>query len=288
MENIVKLENATLIHGDCITEIQNIEDNSIDFSVFSPPFASLYTFSDDERDLSNCNSTEEFMQHFSFLLPELNRITQDGRLVAVHCMDLTTNINRDGYLSIVDFRAEIVKLFQEYDFLYHNEITIWKDPVLEVTRTKNVQLLYNQFCKDSSISRTSLPDRILIFRKKGKNQNPIRHNRQQFTPQQWGKLASPIWMDIKQSRTLNSIKGTNDERHISALQLDVIERLIYLWSNPNDTVFSPFMGIGSEGYQSILMNRKFVGIELKKEYFEQSVKNISSAIQMTKQENLFI
>lgn len=288
MENLIKLENATLIHGDCIAETPKIADESIGFSVFSPPFASLYTFSDDERDMSNCSSTEEFMRHFEYLIPELNRITQEGRLVAVHCMDLTTNINRDGYLSIVDFRAEIVKLFQEYDFLYHNEITIWKDPVLEVTRTKNVQLLYNQFCKDSSISRTSLPDRILIFRKKGKNQNPIRHNRQQFTPQQWGKLASPIWMDIKQSRTLNSIKGTNDERHISALQLDVTERLVYLWSNPNDTVFSPFMGIGSEGYQSILMNRKFIGIELKKEYFEQSVKNIGSAIQMTKQENLFI
>lgn len=283
MENILNLENATLIHGDCVTEISKIADESIGLSIFSPPFASLYTFSDDIRDMSNCNDLNEFLQHFGYLAEELYRITESGRLVVVHLMDLTTSINRDGYLSIVDFRGEIVKLFQSYGFLYHNEITIWKDPVLEVTRTKNIQLLYHQFCKNSSISRTSLPDRLLVFRKNGENLKPITHDKKECSPQQWGKLASPIWMDINQSKTLNSIKGNNDERHISALQLDVIERVLYLWSNPNDIVFSPFMGIGSEGYQSILMNRKFIGIELKEEYYKQSVINIKSAIEQTHQ-----
>jgi DNA modification methylase len=198
-------------------------------------------------------------------------------------MDLTTTIGRDGYLSVVDFRSRMVDLFIECGFVNHNEITIWKDPVLEVTRTKNIQLLYHQFCKDAAISRTALPDRLLIFRKDGVNKKPITHNKAECSPSQWGKIASPVWMDINQSKTLNTVKGVNDERHISALQLDVIERAIYLWSIPGDTVFSPFMGIGSEGYQSILMGRKFIGIELKEEYYRQSIKNISGAVEQVKQ-----
>lgn len=282
-------EDCRMLNGDCIRRIKEIEDNSIGFSIFSPPFSSLYTFSDDHMDLSNCKNHDEFFNHFEFLIPEIKRITQDGRLVAVHCMDLTTNIGRDGYLSIIDFRGMIIRLFQKYGFYYHNEITIWKNPVVEVTRTKNIQLLYSQCCKDATISRTSLPDRLLVFRKEGINKNPVTHDKTEFSPSDWGELASPVWMTINQSNTINFRDGREqeDEKHISALQLDVIKRALFLWSNHDDIIFTPFMGCGSEVYQALKMNRKAIGIELKDSYFKQAVKNVKTIYQERSQGELF-
>jgi len=278
-----------MYQGDSIEVMKGIPDNSIHFSIMSPPFSSLYVFSNNDHDLSNCKSHAEFFRHFRFFVKELYRVTMDGRLVAIHLMDLTTNIGRDGFLSVVDFRGMVIRLFQRMGWIYHNEITIWKNPVVEVTRTKNIQLLYRQFCKDAAISRTSLPDRLLVFRKPGENKVPVTHDTEKFKPNDWGKLASPVWMDINQTNTLNGreAREDEDERHISVLQLDVIERAVELWTNPGEIVFSGFAGVGSEGYQSIKMGRKFVGIELKPSYYEQAVKNLQSAVEQTKVKTLF-
>lgn len=285
--NQVQGKDWVLYQGDCVEIVKGMPDSSIDFSIFSPPFSSLYVFSDSERDMSNCSNHKQFIKHFRYLLKELYRIVKPGRIVVIHCMDLTTTIGADGYLSIIDLGGVIIRLMQRIGFYYHTPITIWKNPVVEVTRTKNIQLLYHQFCKDASISRTSLPDRLLVFRKPGENKSPIVHDKSKISPEDWGKLASPIWMDINQSNTLNSQKEDGDEKHISCLQLDVIERAIKLWTNENDIVFSPFSGIGSETYQAVKMNRKGIGIELKESYFNQAVKNMQSAEQAKNQISLF-
>lgn len=265
----------TLILGDSCEKMKDMESDSIGLTVTSPPFSSLYTFSDSSRDLSNCSSHAMFIDHFKFVVTELLRVTMPGRLACIHCMDLTTGKGRDGFLSTVNFSGMIIQLFQECGWYYHTEVTIWKDPVIAVTRTKNIQLLYHQFCKDASISRTALPDKILVFRKPGENQTPVTHDKTMFSPEDWGKLASPVWMDINQSNTLQrlSARGDGDEKHISALQLDVIERCIFLWSAEQDTIFDPFAGIGSTLHQALNMNRRAYGIELKESYYEQAVKN---------------
>ena len=284
MDNIIKLENASLIHGDCITEIKKIADNSIDFSVFSPPFSDLYTYSDDIRDIGNCKDYNEFFEHFSFLVNDLQRIIKPGRLLAVHCMDLPIQKGKEGYIGLRDFSGLLIKLFTENKFIYHSRITIWKDPVVEMTRTKALGLLHKQLKKDSTMSRVGIPDYVLLFRNEGDNEVPVK---QSINVDTWQKWASPVWYDINQTNTLNSIKTEKDEKHICPLQLDTIKRLIALYSNEEETVFSPFMGIGSEGYQSIMQGRKFIGIELKREYYEQSVKNITSAINSKKQLSAF-
>jgi DNA modification methylase len=269
----------TIVLGDSCEKMKDIPSDSVGLTVTSPPFSSLYTFSDSERDLSNCSNHAEFIEHFRFIVSELFRVTMPGRLACIHCMDLTTGISRDGFLSTVDFGGMLIKLFQECGWYYHTEVTIWKDPVIAVTRTKNIQLLYHQFCKDASISRTALPDRILVFRKPGENPVPITHDQKKFSPEDWGKLASPVWMDINQSKTLQreSARAEDDEKHISALQLDVIERCIFLWSVEGDLVFDPFAGIGSTLYQALTMNRHAYGIELKESYYEQAVENCKRA-----------
>jgi len=283
METLVKYqhigENFAIYNADCIEGMKALPENSIGLTITSPPFSSLFTFSNDMRDLSNCASHSEFMEHFRFVVSELLRITMPGRLACIHCMDLTTGISRDGFLSVIDFRGMIIKLFQDCGWIYHNEITIWKDPVVAVTRTKNIQLLYHQFIKDATISRTALPDRICVFRKPGDNPKPVTHDREKISPNDWGKLASPVWMEINQSNTLQrySARAEEDEKHISPLQLDVIEKCITLWSAEEDVIFDPFVGIGSSVYQALLMGRRGIGFELKDSYYDQAVLNCKRA-----------
>ncbi len=277
-------ENAKLINGDCIEEIKNIESESIGLSVFSPPFAELYTYSDDIRDMGNSKDFDEFAQHFSFLIPELFRIIKSGRNVAVHCMDLPIQKGKHGFIGLRDFSGIILRLFEDAGFIYHSRVTIWKNPVTEMQRTKALGLLHKQVKKDSTMSRVGIPDYILIFRKDGERTDPVNCG---ISVDTWQKYASPVWMDIDYGDTLNAAmaREDKDEKHICPLQLPTIERLITLYSNIGDTVFTPFMGIGSEIFQAIKMNRKGIGIELKKAYFDISVKNIKG-VEMSKSQQL--
>lgn len=282
-------DHWTLMMGDCCERIKEIPDESIDFSVFSPPFASLYTFSDSERDMSNCRSIEEFYNHFRYLSDELFRVMAPGRLVSIHCINLPATKNHDGYIGIRDFRGDIIRIFEDSGFYYHAEVTIWKDPVTAMQRTKSIRLLNKQKNKDSSLSGQGIPDYLVTMRKPGENLKPITHTDETFPLEVWQKYASPVWMDIAQGRTLQkqSAKENNDERHISPLQLDVIERAVELWSNPGDMVLSPFAGIGSEGYVSVLRGRRFTGIELKPSYFRCAVNNLAQAEIEASQATLF-
>lgn len=282
----VETNNAVLINGDCIEEIANVKSESIGLSVFSPPFADLYTYSDDYRDMGNSKDYQEFEQHFTFLVPELYRIMMQGRNIAVHCMDLPVQKGKEGYIGLRDFSGLMIKLFQDAGFIYHSRITIWKNPVTEMQRTKALGLLHKQVKKDATMSRVGIPDYVLVFRKDGERTSPVTCG---INVDTWQKFASPVWMDIDYSDTLNAIPGRaeEDEKHICPLQLPTIERLITLYSNEGDTVFTPFMGIGSEVFQAVKMNRKGVGIELKQSYFEVAVKNIKSAEQLKSQARLF-
>jgi len=272
-------ENWTLHLGDTVEHITELEDNEVGLSVFSPPFASLYTYSNSERDMGNCRTHEEFGQHFAFLISELLRVTAPGRIAAVHCMQIPSMKFKDGFIGLKDFRGEIIRAFQEAGWIFHSEVCIWKDPVTQMQRTKALGLLYKQVRKDSCMSRQGLPDYLCAFRKPGENTEPVGHKSEDFPLDQWQKWASPVWMDIDPSDTLQyqQARENGDERHICPLQLGVIERAIGLWSNPGDLVFSPFAGIGSEGHQALKMGRKFVGVELKRSYYETAVKNLKAA-----------
>lgn len=284
-------------NGDCCEVIKTIPDESIGLSVFSPPFASLYTYSNSERDMGNCADSSEFFEHFGFLIPELLRVSMPGRICAVHCMNLHTSKTRHGYIGIEDFRGKIIAAFQEAGWIYHSEVTIWKDPVTAMQRTKALGLLHKQLKKDACMSRQGIPDYLCVFRKPGENPAPVTNTNETFPVSQWQRYASPVWAnlnedgsfteDIRATHTLQSMAEEKDERHICPLQLDVIERAVKLWSNEGDTVLSPFMGIGSEGYQSILMDRRFVGIELKEAYFLLAVKNLKRAEVMKSEKILF-
>lgn len=288
-------------NGDCCEVIKSIPDNSVGLSVFSPPFASLYTYSDSERDMGNSKTDAEFFEHFGFLVGELFRVTQPGRNCSVHCMNLQTGKERDGYIGLRDFRGDIIRLFQSKGWIYHSEACIWKDPVVAMQRTKALGLLHKQLVKDSCMSRQGIPDYLVTFRKPGDNQHPVAGELDRwvgdntFVPTGrlsidiWQRYASPIWMDINPSRTLQKVSAreAKDERHICPLQLDVIERAVLLWSNEGDVVLSPFMGIGSEGYVAIQTDRKFVGIELKASYYNQSVENLT-AVESETQSDLLI
>lgn len=287
----IKKEKWTAMLGDSVERIKEIESDSIGFTIFSPPFSSLYTYTNSERDMGNCSSHDEFYQHFSeYLIPELYRITMPGRLLAFHCSNLTLSKERDGYIGLTDFRGELIKRFIDHGWIYHSEVCIWKDPLLAAVRTKALGLLHKQLCKDSSKSRQGLADYLVVMRKPGENPDPIDHpnglNEKEMDQLKnkgshkfWQKLASPVWFDIDQTNTLShrTAREQKDERHICPLQLEVIERALTLWSKPNDIVFSPFMGIGSEGYVSIQEGRKFIGIELKKSYYKQALKNLKKA-----------
>ena len=274
--------------GDCVDVARGLADNSIDYSVFSPPFASLYTYSNSDRDMGNCKTYDEFYEHFRFLVVELLRVTKPGRLLSFHCMNLQTSKFRDGVIGLHDFRGELVRMFTDAGWIFHSEVCIWKDPVTAMQRTKALGLLHKTIRKDSSMSRQGIPDYLVTMRKPGDNAEPISHTHETFPVQKWQRYASPVWMDVNPSRTLQfkTARETDDERHICPLQLDVIERAMELWSNPGDLVFSPFTGIGSEGYVAIEMGRRFVGAELKRSYWELCKRNLGEARE-TKDSGLF-
>jgi DNA modification methylase len=317
MTNVLNQEMGikwAMYHGDCVEVLKGIPDNSIHYSVFSPPFASLYTYSNSERDMGNCKDNGEFYDQFKFLIKELYRAIMPGRLLSFHCMDIPAMKERDGYIGLKDFPGDLLRAFQAGGFIYHSRVAIWKDPLVEATRTKALGLMHKQIQKDSAMCRQGLPDYLITMRKPGDNPEPVSHpngferfvgeNEPEapkkprpepdmeaytkkkayvgdpvYSHQVWRRYASPVWMDINQSNTLTkkSARAEKDERHICPLQLDVIERAIELWTNPNDIVLTPFAGIGSEIYVALRMDRRGIGVELKESYYQQAVENCKAA-----------
>lgn len=275
-----------IMNGDCVQLIESIPDESIGFSIFSPPFAELYTYSDKLEDMGNSKDYKEFFVAFNFLVKELYRVMWSGRNVAVHCMDLPIQKGKEGYIGLRDFSGMILKAFEESGFIYHSRVTIWKNPVTEMQRTKALGLLHKQVKKDAAMSRVGIPDYLMIFRKPGNHDHPVHCD---ISVDTWQKYASPVWMDIDYSDTLNGVKGRDkeDEKHICPLQLQTIERAITLWSNKGDKILTPFLGIGSEVYQSIKMGRYGIGFELKESYFVEAVKNCKNAEVKTQSPKLF-
>jgi DNA modification methylase len=265
--------------ADCIEIMNGLPPDIIDLAIFSPPFSDLFVYSDSERDMGNCGSHAEFMEHYRYFTDALFRVLKPGRLACVHCSDLPARKSKDGFIGLHDFSGDLIRAHQASEFVYHARCTIWKDPVIEMQRTKALGLLYKQLKKDSSRSRVGMPDYMLFFRKDEPNPDPITHDPVDLPVGQWQELASPVWMKVNQTKVLNGrmAKGDNDERHICPLQLDVIERCITLYSNPGDLVLDPFNGIGSTGYQSVKMGRKYLGIELKPEYAKQASKFLQKA-----------
>ena len=268
-------DRYALYNGDSAEILKGIPTNSIHYSIFSPPFASLYTYSNSERDLGNCRTTTEFYTQFKYIVDELYRVMMLGRLISFHCMDLPLSKERDGIIGIRDFRGELIKLFEESGFVLHSQVCIWKDPVTAMQRTKAIGLLHKQLKKDSCMSRQGIPDYLVTMRKPGENTEPVNHTNDSFPVEIWQRYASPVWMDINPSDTLQatSARDEKDERHICPLQLTVIRRALNLWTNPGDTVLTPFLGIGSEAYVALEMGRRAIGIELKPSYYQQAVRN---------------
>ena len=271
-------EDWTAYNADCAEVLKEIPTDSVHYQVFSPPFASLYVYSSSDRDLGNVADHEEFAKHFAFLVPELFRVAMPHRLCSVHVMNLPTSKARDGVIGLTDFRGDIIRAFQAAGWVYHSEVVIWKDPVTAMQRTKAIGLLHKQLKKDSCLSRQGIPDYLVTFRKPGVNPEPVTHTNESFPVRIWQQYASPVWMDINPSDTLQhrSAREEKDERHICPLQLEVIRRGIRLWTNPGDVVLSPFAGIGSEGFVALSEGRKFVGVELKRSYWKQMVANLKS------------
>ncbi len=285
-------ENWTLANGDCIEVLNSLPENSIHLSIFSPPYASLYTYSNSDRDLGNSTNDAQFYEHFEHVVAGLHRVTKPGRIVCVDVMNIPAMKERDGYIGLKDFRGDVIRAFQKVGFIFHSEHCAWKDPLIEATRTKALGLMHKQLCKDSTRSRAGIPQYLLAFRKDGENPEPVAHIdgltefcgenppiHGNLSHERWRRYASPVWMDINFSNTLNAkaARDNEDERHVCPMALDLIERAIQLWSNPGDVVFDPFSGVGSTGYQAIKMGRKFVGSELKQSYFTQACKNLESA-----------
>jgi DNA modification methylase len=276
-------DNFELHNADCIDLVKEIKTESIDFSIYSPPFESLFSYSNSDRDMGNNKSSSDFKIHYQYLIDEMYRVIKPGRLVAVHCMNLTTSKVNDGYIGIRDFRGDIIRAHQKAGFIYHSEVCIWKDPVVAMQRTKALGLLHKTIKKDSTMSRQGLADYLVIFRKHGVNQDAVSHTAEEFPVDKWQRYASPVWFDIDQSRTLNFREARDDDdvKHICPLQLDVIERSLDLWTAPNDLVFSPFTGVGSEGYCAVKMGRKFIGSELKPSYYDMAIKNLNGIKKQT-------
>ncbi len=298
----VQKDDWIMHNGDVVDVIENIASDSMHYSIFSPPFASLFTYSDNPRDMGNCKNEDEFIEHFDYLTRQLYRIIMPGRLMSVHCMNLTSTLSADGYIGIKDFRGTLIRMFQKAGFIFHSEVCIWKDPLVQATRTKVLTLAHKQIVTDSTRCAQGLPDYIITMRKQGENPERVAHpnglekyvgdkdepNEQlktenprtnKYAHKIWQRYASPVWMDINQTRTLNErlAREKNDERHMCPLQLDTIERCLELWTNPGDVVFSPFAGIGSEGFASLQAERKFVGVELKKSYFDVACNNLNNS-----------
>jgi DNA modification methylase len=278
-EDTHKGDGYTIHLGDCVKWARRMEDNSIDYSVFSPPFADLFVYSNSDHDMGNCRNDDEFVAQLKFLITELYRVIKPGRNVSFHCMNLPTTKMRQGFIGLRDFRGDLIRAFQDAGFIYHSEVCIWKDPVVAMQRTKALGLLHKTIRENSTMSRMGLPDYVVTMRKPGDCEERVMHG-DDLPVLMWQKYASPIWDDINQSRTLNKMpaRGENDEKHMCPLQLDVIERCIHLWTNKGDVVFSPFTGIGSEGYTAVKMDRKFIGTELKPEYYELACQNINDAM----------
>jgi len=274
-------DKYALYNGDSAEVLRMLPDDSIHYIIYSPPFQSLYVYSNSDRDLGNCRTPSEFYEQFWFIGQELFRVLKPGRIMSFHCMNLPTSKERDGYIGIRDFRGELIRFFQELGFIYHSEVCIWKDPVTAMQRTKALGLLHKQLKKDSCMSRQGIPDYLVTMRKPGDNPERVTHTNESFPVSVWQKYASPVWMDINPNDTLQykSAREEQDERHICPLQLPVIQRGIELWSNPGDTVLTPFMGIGSEAYMAVKMGRRAVGVELKDSYYRQAVRNVKNALE---------
>ena len=289
-------KNWCLYNGDCVEVTSGLPDESVDFMVFSPPFANLFIYSDDIRDMGNCKGEQDFFRQYGYLSEQLYRILRTGRLMAVHCNQIVRYKGRDGVAGWTDFRGDLIRHYEAHGFTYHSEVVIWTDPVLEMQKTKTQRLLYCQLRRDASHTGIGMPEYLLIFRKWDESREadeiPIRHyanaaeaekagaDLSQVMPLEvWQKYASPVWFDIKRTDVLNGrgARGEKDEKHICPLQLPVIERAIELWSNPGEVVLTPFLGIGSEVYQAVKMNRRGIGIELKKSYFDMAVQNVRDA-----------
>lgn len=304
-------DRFAIYHADTVDVARGLPDRSVDFSVFSPPFASLYTYSNSPRDMGNVADDAEFFAHYAYLIKETARVMKPGRLVAIHCMLMPTSKTRDGHIGLRDFRGDIIRAYQAEGFIYHSEVCIWKDPVTAMQRTKALGLLHKTIRKDSAMSRQGIADYLVVMRTPGDNIEPIAHTHESFPVQMWQRYASPVWVTtgqpdedgflmcsaeetsdetsgINPSNTLQyrSAREFDDERHICPLQLGVIRRSIRLWSNPDEVVWSPFTGIGSEGYVALQEGRRFVGAELKKSYYEQACRNLREA-QTVKQHDLF-
>jgi DNA modification methylase len=277
----------TLTNGDCIDGVAALAQDSIDMSIYSPPFISLYTYTASPRDMGNCATTAEFFEHFGFLISELLRATKPGRHTCVHVAQVAAMLERDGYIGLKDFRGDTIRAYQQHGWIYHGEVCIDKDPQAQAIRTKAKGLLFVQMRKDSSWSRPAMADYVLIFRKPGENIVPVQPD---ITNDLWIEWARPIWYGIRESDTLRvaEARDSDDERHICPLQLGTIERCIRLWSNPGETVLSPFAGIGSEGYEAIRLGRKFIGFELKPSYAQAAAKNLRAAVAAKNQGELFI
>lgn len=290
-EKIITGDNWTLINDDSIEYIKKMKNESIDFSFFSPPFSNLYMFSDDPRDVSNNINYKEFFKHFDFLIFELLRILKPGRLLSIHCSQLSTSKTNDGRFEIIDFRGDLIRAFQKHGFWFHAECVIWSDPKIVAQRTKARQLLHGTTKKDSCINRMGFPDYLITFKKPGENSEPVNHEKNGIPFDYWTKIAEPIWPEGEILRSdvlrIKDAKGHNDEKHMTPTQKEPIKRLLELYTNPGDIVFSPFSGIGTEGVVSIENNRKYIGIELKKSYFDVAVRNLEIATQIAGQGNLF-
>ena len=279
LDQVIKNKYA-IYNGDSCDITKEIPDNSIHYALFSPPFASLYTYSNSDRDMGNSKGDDEFYEHFVFLAKELYRITMPGRLLSFHCMDLPMMKERDGVIGLKDFPSIIRQVFEDCGFIYHSKVTIWKNPVTEMQRTKALGLLHKQIRKDSTMNRQGIPDYIVTMRKPGDNPERVTHTHETFPVDVWQNYASPVWMDIRQSDTLQkkSARDDKDERHICPLQLEVIQRCIELWTNPNDIVFDPFGGIGSTAYVALTLGRRAISSELKESYFKQMKGNVEEAL----------
>jgi len=297
-------DDYALYHGDSTHVLRGIPDGKIGYMIFSPPFADLYTYSNNEEDLGNSRNYDEFFEHFSYQIKEYFRVMMPGRCISVHCMDLPTHIGREGFIGLRDFPGDIIRAFENHGFIYHSRVCIWKNPLIAATRTKALGLMHKQLCKDSAICRQGIADTLITMRKPGENHEPISHGTGykefigedepteagiKYSHEVWRRYASPVWMDINPSDTLSFrlARDDKDEKHICPLQLQVIERGVELWSNPGDVCMSPFGGIGSEPYIFIKKNRKAVAVELKKSYYDQMVKNAAAAIRERNEQTLF-
>jgi DNA modification methylase len=272
-------EDWAIYHGDCVEVTEGLPDESVGYSIFSPPFSSLYTYSNSPRDMGNCRNDDDFYEHFGYLIAQLRRVMKPGRDVSFHCMQLPSSKANHGYIGLRDFRGDLIRAFQDKGFIYHSEVAIWKDPVTAMQRTKALGLLHKTVRNNASMSRQGVADYLITMRAPGDPVDKVTHDRDDYPVTKWQQIASPIWMDINPNDTLQyrSAREADDERHICPLQLEVIRRGIELWTNPGDIVLSPFAGIGSEGYVAVEMGRKFVGVELKESYYRQAVANLGMA-----------